>query len=230
MVISTYDPCLLVTIGQIFGLIGMQTNDILHLCSPEFSATEEKKSQKAGFRSKPKTSLSKSSPLEFNEGRITLLDDHLSLRQKGQSSKLKLVDIKAKDYAQQYLEQRARGAYLASVCQPEAAFDLLAAAQASNSTPEDAAALNKRLQWQMEHLDRGLDYIALDLNICKFFIFANGSFANNKDLSFQLGFLILLANECVDRAFSSSQATLFTKAPPNANESFVACLLRKSTA
>jgi hypothetical protein len=106
----------------------MQTNNILYLCSPEFSATEKKKNQKAGFRSKPKTSLSKSSLLEFNEGRITLLDDHLSLRQKGQGSKLKLVNIKAKNYAQQYLEQQARGAYLASVCQPEAAFELSAAA------------------------------------------------------------------------------------------------------
>jgi hypothetical protein len=55
------------------------------------------------------------------------------------------VDIKAKDYAQQYLEQRARGAYLASVCQPEAAFDLSAVAQASNPTFEDVAAFNKRL-------------------------------------------------------------------------------------
>jgi hypothetical protein len=55
------------------------------------------------------------------------------------------VDIKAKNYAQQYLEQRARDAYLASVCQSKAAFDLLAAAQASNPIPEDAAALNKRL-------------------------------------------------------------------------------------
>jgi hypothetical protein len=80
MVILTYNPCLLVTIGQIFGLTGMQTDDTLHLCSPEFSATKEKKSQKAGFRLKPKTSLSKSSLLEFNEGRITLLDDYLSLR------------------------------------------------------------------------------------------------------------------------------------------------------
>jgi hypothetical protein len=145
MVTSTYNPCLLVTTGQIFGLIGMQTDDILHLCFPEFSATKEKKNQKADFRSKPKTSLSKSSPLEFNEGRITLLDNHLSLRQKGQGSKLKLVDIKAKDYAQQYLEQQARDAYLASVCQPEAIFDLSAAAQASNPIPENAAALNKRL-------------------------------------------------------------------------------------
>jgi hypothetical protein len=107
MITSTYNPCLLITIGQIFSLIEMQTDDILHLCSPEFSATKEKKNQKASFKSKPKTSLSKSSPLEFNEGRITLLDNHLSLRQKNQGSKLKLVDVKAKNYAQQYLEQQA---------------------------------------------------------------------------------------------------------------------------
>jgi hypothetical protein len=43
MVTSTYDPCLLVTIGQTFGLTGMQTDDILYLCSPEFSATEKKR-------------------------------------------------------------------------------------------------------------------------------------------------------------------------------------------
>jgi hypothetical protein len=145
MVTLTYNSCLLVTTGQTFGLTGMQTDDILHLCFLEFSAAEEKKNQKADFRSKPKTSLSKSFLLEFNGGRITLLNDHLSLRQKNQGSKLKLVDIKAKDYAQQYLEQRARNAYLALVCQPEAAFNLSAAAQASNSTPKNAAALNKRL-------------------------------------------------------------------------------------
>jgi hypothetical protein len=53
----------------------------------------------------------------------------------------------------------------------------------------------------MEHFDRGFDYIALDLNICKLFVFANGSFANNKDLSFQVGFLILLANEMRGSSF-----------------------------
>jgi hypothetical protein len=53
----------------------------------------------------------------------------------------------------------------------------------------------------MEHLDRGLDYIALDLNICKLFVFANGSFANNKNLSSQLGFLILLINEMRESSF-----------------------------
>ncbi|KAK1918681.1 hypothetical protein P3342_001730 [Pyrenophora teres f. teres] len=40
-------------------------------------------------------------------------------------------------------------------------------------------ALNKRLKWQMENID-------------------HGSFANNKDLSSQLGFVLVLVNESID--------------------------------
>ena len=51
----------------------------------------------------------------------------------------------APDREQQYLEQRARGAYIASICQPEASFDLSVAAQAHHPTEEDINALNVRL-------------------------------------------------------------------------------------
>ena len=47
----------------------------------------------------------------------------------------------------------------------------------------------------MDNLDRGITYILLDLWHTKLFIFANGSFANNKDFSFQIKYLIILANE-----------------------------------
>jgi hypothetical protein len=40
----------------------------------------------------------------------------LNLKQKGQGGKIKLVDIKAHNRAQQYMEQRARGAYIALTC------------------------------------------------------------------------------------------------------------------
>jgi hypothetical protein len=52
--ILTYDPCLLITSKGPFGITSMQTDDTLILCIPEFSATEEKKIQKATFRAKPK--------------------------------------------------------------------------------------------------------------------------------------------------------------------------------
>ena len=56
-------------------------------------------------------------------------------------------------------------------------------------------ALNKRLKWQLEHLDRGLTYIPLDISTVKLFTFIDGSFANNKDYSSQIKYEIILANE-----------------------------------
>jgi hypothetical protein len=35
----------------------------------------------------------------------------------------------------------------------------------------------------MEYLGQGITYILLELVIAKFFVFVNGSFANNKNLS-----------------------------------------------
>ena len=48
--------------------------------------------------------------------------------------------------AEQYVAQRALGAYVASMCQPEASFDLLYAAQAMSLTEDNIKALNKRLE------------------------------------------------------------------------------------
>jgi hypothetical protein len=47
----------------------------------------------------------------------------------------------------------------------------------------------------MNHMDRGIKYIALDLKCTKLFVFVDGSFANNKDFSSQIGYLIIIANE-----------------------------------
>jgi hypothetical protein len=97
IITSIYDPCLLIISDGFFGITGMQTDDTLIICSPEFFAKEEEKIQKAAFRAKPKARLAKSSPMEFNGTRLTLEGDQLYLRQKGQSKKLKLVDAQAED-------------------------------------------------------------------------------------------------------------------------------------
>ena len=72
-----------------------------------------------------------------------------------------------------------------------------AAAQHQSPSNDDIVRLNKRLKWQMDNLERGLIYIPLDLSTTKIFIFVDGSFANNKDLSSQIGFEIFLANEII---------------------------------
>ena len=47
----------------------------------------------------------------------------------------------------------------------------------------------------MKNIDRGIKYIALNLEQTKLFIFINGSFINNKDFSFQISYLIILINK-----------------------------------
>jgi len=72
--------------------------------------------------------------------------DIVVLRQKRQGDKLKQVDIKKPTYGQDYIEQRARGAYIATVCQPEASFDLLITAQHQDPQPDDVLTLNRRIK------------------------------------------------------------------------------------
>jgi hypothetical protein len=51
----------------------------------------------------------------------------------------------------------------------------------------------------MEHLGRGITYILLELATAKLFVFVDGSFANNKDLSSQIRYVIILANKIAGR-------------------------------
>ncbi|KAM4063185.1 DUF1421 multi-domain protein [Hirsutella rhossiliensis] len=90
------------------------------------------------------------------------------------TSKMTTIDPKAIDRHQRCVEERAR---------------------ATDPEDKDYAILNKRLQWQMDHQLRGLTYKPIDLATAKLMVFTDGSFANNKDLSSQLGFVIALVNE-----------------------------------
>jgi hypothetical protein len=197
MVTSSYDPCLLISSSENgeFAMIGMQTDDTIGLTTLAFSRREDEKLAEAAFKAKPKEALEEGKPLVFNGGIVSMEGGNLVLRQKGQAKRLEVVDSKSDTAKQQYVEQRARGAYIASICQPEACFDLSSAAQHQDPDKEDTRALNKRIKWQMENQDRGLCFIPLDLSTARLFVFVDGSFANNRDLTSQLGFAIILANE-----------------------------------
>ncbi len=203
MITSTYDPCLLISTNDAnkgaFGIVGLQTDDTLILGNKQFQNLEEQELKEAKFTAKPKQRLDVNSPLIFNGCILTLVsqENTLNVRQKDQGKKIEMIkkDNETKPVAQQYIEQRARGAYIASICQPEASFDLSIAAQHQQPEEEDIKALNKRLLWQANNLQRGLNYVPIDLSRAKLFVFVDGSFANNKDFSSQLGYVIVLANE-----------------------------------
>ncbi len=60
----------------------------------------------------------------------------------------------------------------------------------------------------MKNIDRGIKYIALDLEYVKLFVFVDGSFANNKDFSSQIGYLIILMNKTETDSTGTDEFTI----------------------
>jgi hypothetical protein len=87
MKVSTYNPCLLITLAssECFGTMGMQINDIFSLNDDAFTI---KKFQKLVFTAKKKQFLTFDNPLFFNECVFTINKDILRIRQKNQGQKL----------------------------------------------------------------------------------------------------------------------------------------------
>ena len=137
---SAFDACLMVTTEEnqddgtrSFGIVGMQTDDTLIVGSSQFLTLEDNELKKANFKAKPRETLTPGTTTDFNGGRLHVEEDNVTMVQKGQAEKLSTVKDNDDDRAQQYVEQRARGAYIASICQPEASFDY-SVARASSRT------------------------------------------------------------------------------------------------
>lgn len=218
---STYDSCLLYInedgINE-FDVVGLQTDDTLLLADQKFAEVEEKELVKAKITSKPREMLIIFTPIKFNGGYIKLImhlnSDHhdtgsmeIHLTQENQIKNLQLVTTKDETLKgargkvrqnvspkDQYVAQRARGAYIATVCQPEAVFNFSFAAQTVNLDDSDVKALNKRLLWQVENLKRGLKFVQLDRKTLRLVIFTDALFVNNRDHSSQIGYVICLAD------------------------------------
>ena len=204
---STYDPCLLYS-NRPFGVVGLQTDDTLFVGDDDFAEKEQAGLEKAKFTAKERERLTSIHNLKFNGGIIETDGTAITLTQVRQCKNLRIVsnknttttssrgavrqNLSIKD---QYIAQRARGAYISSVCQPEAAYDLSVAAQAVEPTENDVKKLNKRIQWQIENAARGLRFVKLEKESLRLLVFTDASFANNKDLSSQIGYVLVLADD-----------------------------------
>lgn len=208
---STYDSCLLYSTGPL-GVVGLQTDDTLILATSDFATEEDQAIKAANFMTKDRECLTTRHPIKFNGMRIELLEDGITIKnashlggispirnQVASSTSSRGVVREKLTSKDQYVAQRARGAYVASICQSEASFDLSYAAQAINVTADDITSLNKRLTWQVENKSRGLKYVKLDLESLKLVVFTDSSYANNRDLTSQIGYVICLA-DASDRA------------------------------
>jgi hypothetical protein len=145
-----------------FEVIDIQTDDTLILADDEFAALEEKKLVRAHLTSKKREKLNLITSIKFNDELIFLADKNnsLLLTQPKQFDQIRLIDVKtpidlisSRDEVRkmitskdQYIVQRAREAYIATVSQSEASFDFFFDAQIINLKEEDAKRLNQRLQ------------------------------------------------------------------------------------
>lgn len=191
LTVSSFDPCLMFSK---MAVVGLQTDDSLFSAIPAYFDLEEKERLAANFPAKPVVILQNGKDLPFNGAVISQQDEILKLSQPKQCSKIALIDT-AGDIKTQYIKERARGAYIASMCQPEAAFALSKAAQIVNPSKEAAIWLNKCLKWQKDNDRRGLNFVKLAPERLKLLVFVDAAFANNDDMSSQIGYIVLLANE-----------------------------------
>lgn len=187
---SPYDPCLLYSADAV---VGLQTDDTLFTATEEYVAREEVERQKANLPAKPVQQLTDNQPIRFNGADIVKTTNGMDMRQTHHTKNLQTI-VATGDINRQYLKQRAAGAYIASMTQPEASFWLSRAAQTTDPNAEHAKQLNKCLTWQKER-NKHLHFVKLLPEVLKLFVFVDAAFANNDDLSSQLGFVIVAANE-----------------------------------
>ena len=172
---STYDPCLLITdSNDQFAIVGIQTDDTLILADDQWLKLEETELTKAGFKAKPKIKLSSKTKLIFNGCVLKQDAENLMLCQKEQGRKLNAVNPNSQDMRSNYVEQRARAAYIASMCQPEATYEMSVAAQHKEPNEENVVNMNKRINWMIKNIDRGLIYIPLNIQTAKVYVFVDG--------------------------------------------------------
>ncbi|KAI0991645.1 hypothetical protein K3495_g16542 [Podosphaera aphanis] len=139
-------------------MLGLQTDDTFAASTTQFKLKEELELQKAQFDAKPIQELTENNPIIFNGAHISISNTTISVTQHDQVSKIALLKDTCKH---EYVSQRARGSYIASVCQPQVAFGLSHAAQITNPTSIDVTRLNKSLNWQLQNPSKGLNFVKL---------------------------------------------------------------------
>jgi hypothetical protein len=142
-----------------FEVINIQTDDTLILADDDFAELEERKLARVTLTFKKREKLISITSIKFNDDLIFLSDNSLLLIQSKQFDQIKLINLSSSinltsfreeirkmiTLKDQYVAQRARDAYIATISQFEASFDSSFAAQTINSKEKDAKRLNQRL-------------------------------------------------------------------------------------
>lgn len=133
---STYDPCLFYR-SYPLGIVGMQSDEIFILADDVFASNKEGAIKEAKMMIYDHEYLSYTQPIKFNRAQIKLNLDGIVLTKESHIGGILLVkrhDVNSTSSRgitrtklspkEQYMTQKARSVYIASVCQPDTSFDL----------------------------------------------------------------------------------------------------------
>jgi hypothetical protein len=145
-------------------IVNLQTDDTLILANDEFVALKESELTRVHLTFKKREKLNLIISIKFNDELIILANDDndkfLFFTQSKQFNQIKSINLsfsinltsfrekirKMIILKNQYIAQRARDAYIATISQFKAIFDLSLAVQTINLKEKDAKSLNQRLQ------------------------------------------------------------------------------------
>lgn len=225
---ADHDMCLLYTADSLEGqekskyypvekepraITCLQTDDTLILANKKFLELESTHARR--FETNPLQTLTRDAPLKFNGATVKYAGENLILNSAHNVQKLRCIAIeKEKSVRDCYVSQRARAAYITSVCRPDLQYRFAYAAQFPDPTLTEAKYLNKGIQELIDTSERGLTYVKLDIDSMYLALFVDASFAGNKDLTSQLGFILCLMdgkNKCNIVHYGSSKSKRVTR-------------------
>lgn len=197
---APHDLCLLFTPGvadkkskKPNGISCLQTDDSLILGDEEFHTLEQKEAKR--FKSNPISILKNNQEYTFNGTHLIKSTSGVNINASHHIKKIEKISVKTVDKTE-YVAQRARGAYIATICRPDVTFAFSYAAQhQQDPTSKNARFLNKAISRCLKSPQLGLKYVPLDTESTHVAVFADASFANNSDYSSQLGFVACLMDK-----------------------------------
>ena len=156
---STYDSCLLYTCNKGFEIVELQIDDILIFGNEIFANFENFHFHEIKLLAKDRDQFTFKHFFKFNDVYIKQKGNSFHLNQDRLCKNLRLVTPKSSDltsargvvkkkmkFENQYVVQKTKNAYIATLNQSEATFDFSFATQVINPKKEDAKMLNKRIQ------------------------------------------------------------------------------------
>ncbi|EKD13317.1 polyprotein [Drepanopeziza brunnea f. sp. 'multigermtubi' MB_m1] len=129
---SSFDSCFFISINKDqLRIAALQTDDVLMVINRVIKAKEEKELVKSKLKSKEIKIFTHAEPMIFNKCKLSLNKNEFGvlIGQKKQSERLAIIKLDSAIRAKEYLEQRAREAYLITICYLKASYALSIAAQ-----------------------------------------------------------------------------------------------------